>query len=122
MAVCTAAGKGRACRDTLAWMGTSSRALAALMACALLLGGCFAYNKSGKRWAYVGDTVLVLGGGGIIAADLLTEEKACMETATMKCGYEPPFSGALVAGAVLVASGIFGYIFNATRDNVKTSR
>jgi hypothetical protein len=122
MAARTAAGKSRGRRDTLAVMGTSSRALAALMASALLLGGCFAYNKSGKRWAYVGDTVLVLGGGGIIAADLLTKDKGCMETATMQCGYEPPFSGALVAGAVLVASGIFGYIFNATRDNVKTSR
>jgi hypothetical protein len=122
MAVRTAAGKSRARRDTLTVMGTSSRALAALMALSLLLGGCFGYNKSAKRWAYVGDTVLVLGGGGIIAADLLTKEKACMETTTMKCGYEPPFSGALVAGAVLVAAGIFGYIFNATRDNVKTSR
>jgi hypothetical protein len=27
----------------------------------------------------------------------------------------------LVAGAVLVAAGLFGYIFNATRDNVKSS-
>ena len=122
MAVRTAAGKSRGHRDTLAVMGNTSRALAALMALSLLLGGCFGYNKSAKRWAYVGDTVLVLGGGGIIAADLLTEEKACMETTTMKCGYEPPFSGALVAGAVLVTAGIIGYIFNATRDNVKTSR
>jgi len=40
----------------------------------------------------------------------------------MRCPYSPPFSGAIVAGAVLVASGLFGYIFNATRDNVKTSR
>lgn len=103
-------------------MGTSSRALAALMACALLLGGCFGYNRSAKRWSYVGDTILVLGGGGVIAADVLTKDKACMETATMKCGYEPPFSGALVVGAVLVTAGIFGYIFNATRDTVKTSR
>src|SRR5213078_4192689 len=62
MAARTAAGKSPGRRDTLTVMGTSSRALAALMACALLLGGCFGYNKSAKRWAYVGDTVLLLGG------------------------------------------------------------
>lgn len=102
-------------------MGTSTRAIAALTACALVTG-CFGYNKSAKRWAYVGDTILILGGGGTIAADVLTQGKACMETATMKCDYSPPFSGALVAGAVLVTAGLFGILFNATRDNVKTSR
>jgi len=121
MAARIAAGKSRAPRDTLMAMGTFSRALAALVAIALL-GGCFGYNKSAKRWAYVGDTILVLGGGGIIAADLLTKDKACMETTTMKCGYEPPFSGALVAGAVLATAGIIGYIVNATRDTVNTGR
>jgi hypothetical protein len=30
--------------------------------------------------------------------------------------------GALVAGVVLAAAGVFGLLFNATRDNVKTSR
>lgn len=102
-------------------MGTSSRAIAALMACALVTG-CFGYNKSAKRWAYVGDTILVLGGGGVIAGDLATKDKACMDTGTTKCEYQPPFSGAIVVGAVLVAAGLFGYVFNATRDNVKTSR
>jgi hypothetical protein len=102
-------------------MGTSKRAIAALTACALA-SGCFGYNKSAKRWAYVGDTILMLGGGGAIAADVLTKGKPCMETTTMKCDYEPPLSGALIAGAVLVAAGVFGIIFNATRDNVKTSR
>lgn len=104
-------------------MGTSSRMRAlAVLAAVALLSGCFAYNKSGKRWAYVGDTILVLGGGGAIAADVLDKPKDCMETTVMKCDYRPPFSGMLVAGAVLVAAGLFGYIFNATRDNVKTSR
>lgn len=102
-------------------MGTSKRAIAALVALCLACG-CFGYNKSAKRWAYVGDVFLMAAGGGVIAADLLTKEKACMDTTTMKCGYEPPFSGALVAGTVLVTAGLFGIIFNATRPTVKTSR
>ncbi len=102
-------------------MGTCSRAIAVLTACALATG-CFGYNKSAKRWSYVGDTILVLGGGGAIAGDLLTKDKACMDTPTTRCTYQPPFSGAIVVGAVLVAAGLFGYIFNATRPNVKTSR
>lgn len=103
-------------------MGTSKRAIAALVACALMATGCFGYNKSAKRWSYVGDTILVLGGGGVIAADFAIKDKACMETAIMRCDYKPPISGALVVGAMLVAAGLFGYIFNATRDHVKTSR
>jgi hypothetical protein len=31
-------------------------------------------------------------------------------------------SPALIGGAVLAAAGVFGVLFNATRDNVKTSR
>jgi hypothetical protein len=103
-------------------MGTSKRAIAALVACALLATGCFGYNKSAKRWSYVGDTILLLGGGGLIASDLATKEKECMETTIMKCEYKPPISGVLVVGAMLAAAGLFGYIFNATRTNVKTSR
>ena len=101
-------------------MGTSRSALAAL-ATAALVTGCFGYNTSAKRWAYVGDTVLVLGGGGVIAGELLTSSE-CMPTPERPCGYAPPISGALLAGAVLVAAGVVGMIFNATRPNVKTSR
>ena len=36
--------------------------------------------------------------------------------------YTSSISGGLIAGAVLVAAGVFGIVFNATRDNVKTSR
>jgi hypothetical protein len=91
----------------------------ALVACATLVTGCFGYNSSAKKWAYVGDTVLVLGGGGAIAADLLTHEK-CEGT---NCpSFDPPFGGGAVAGAVLVTAGIVGIIFNATREPVKTSR
>jgi hypothetical protein len=97
--------------------------LAALVATALTTGGCFGYNKSAKRWAYVGDVFLMAAGGGVIAADLVgKDDKPCMDTATFKCGYEPPFSGALVAGTVLVTAGLFGILFNATRETVKTSR
>ena len=106
-----------------------NRAIAVLVTAALI-SGCFGYNKSAKRWAYAGDTVLILGGAVAIAADLLIKGQTCgtgpgfdvMPTAGRPCAYEPPVSGALVAGAVLVAAGLFGMIFNATRPNVKTSR
>ena len=91
----------------------------ALVACIALATGCFAYDSSAKKWAYVGDTVLVLGGGGAIAADLLTREKCegigCPD-------FEPPFGGGTVAGALLVTAGVIGMIINATRSPVKTSR
>ena len=82
--------------------------------------GCFGYNRSAKRWAYAGDTALILGGGGAISADLLgSEPPPCTGRA---CSYEAPFSGALVAGAVLVTAGLIGIVINATRPYVKTSR
>jgi len=106
-------------------MGTQPRSLAILAALAIGIGmgstGCFGYNRSAKRWAYVGDTVLILGGGGAISADFLTgtEPPPCMGRA---CPYESPVSGAIVAGTVLVTAGIIGIVINATRPNVKTSR
>jgi hypothetical protein len=91
----------------------------ALVACAALATGCFAYSPPAKKWAYVGDTMLLLGGAGAIAADLLTHEPcegvSCPE-------FDPPFGGATVAGVVLVTAGIVGYVINATREPVKTSR
>jgi hypothetical protein len=102
-------------------MGTSTRAIA-LLATVALVSGCFGYNKSAKRWSYVGDTVLILGGGGVIALDLTTRAEPCMSGPGMPCPYEAPVTGTLVAGAVLVAAGVFGMIFNATRPNVKSSR
>lgn len=93
-------------------------ALVALLACA---SGCFGYNKSAKRWAYAGDSVLIVGGGGTVAADLLlTEDTACEG---MGCpSFESPISGILVAGVVLATAGLIGIILNATRPEVKTSR
>jgi len=96
--------------------------LTALVLTAVLATGCFGYNKSAKRWSYLGDTVLVLGGGGVIAGDVLTKDDPCMDTAFMKCRYESPVSGVLVAGIVIAAAGLFGILLNATRPNVKSSR
>jgi hypothetical protein len=101
----------------------SSRSARALIASttlvATLLGGCFAYNPPAKKWAYVGNSVLILGGGAAIASDLTTQEPPCMGD---NCLYRPSLHGALVAGAVLATAGLFGILLNATRDDVKTSR
>jgi hypothetical protein len=91
----------------------------ALVLCVVLLGGCFGYNSSAKKWSYVGDTVLILGGGGAIAYDLTNKPEACVGAG---CPYMSPIRGGLIAGALLAGAGLFGIIFNATRDNVKTSR
>ena len=83
--------------------------VSALVVSVALVTGCFGYNKSAKRWSYVGDTVLLLGGGGVIALDLTSQDEPCMEAqGTPRCRYEPPFSGMLVAGVVLAAAGLVG--------------
>lgn len=92
----------------------------ALVACAALVTGCFGYNSSAKKWAYAGDTILILGGGAAIAADILATDEMC--TGTGCTDFDPPFGGAMVAGALLVTSGIVGIVINATRPEVKTSR
>ncbi len=102
-------------------MGTTNRAVAAL-ACVALASGCFGYNRSAKRWAYVGDTILLVGGAAVIALDVTTGGDDCMDTPGRPCPYDAPVSGTLVAGAVLVAAGVFGIVFNATRPTVKSSR
>jgi hypothetical protein len=99
-------------------MGFSRSALA-LIASTTLLAGCFGYNTSAKRWAYVGDTVLVLGGGAAIAVDVTSKDAPCVGDS---CPYKSSIHGGLVAGVVLAAAGVFGILFNATRTNVKTSR
>ena len=99
-------------------MGIRRRSPAAVAAiAAALASGCFGYNRSAKRWAYVGDTVLILGGGGVIAAGRIGSSGDAPTTT-----YEPPVSGVLLAGVVLAAAGLFGIVFNATRPIVKTSR
>lgn len=80
-----------------------------------LLAGCFGYNHSAKGWAYVGDTMLMLGGGAAIALDVTSKPAACSGPG---CPYESPVGGGLVAGALLVSAGLFGMIFNATRPDL----
>lgn len=82
--------------------------------------GCFGYNSSSKKWAYAGNTILMLGGGGAIASDLLAEDTMCVGTGCST--FDPPFGGATVAGAVLITAGIIGIVINATRPTVKTTR
>ena len=98
-------------------MGKRALALLTLLCFA---SGCFGYNRSAKRWSYVGDTILILGGGAAIAADEATKPGPCTGPGCPE--YQSSIGGALVVGAVLVAAGVFGMLFNATRDNVKTSR
>ena len=92
----------------------------ALVAIAALASGCFGYNSSAKKWAYVGDTMLVLGGAGAVTLDIVGKDEPC--TGTGCSTFDPPFGGAMVAGAVLITAGIVGMIVNATRPTVKTSR
>jgi hypothetical protein len=100
-----------------------SRSAVALVAAITLLAGCFGYTRSAKRWAYIGDAVLIAGGGATIALDLTSKDAPCMPDAMNNgCSYRSPIRGALVAGVVLAAAGLFGILFNATRDDVKTSR
>ena len=92
----------------------------ALVACAALVSGCFGYNSGAKKWAYVGDTMLVLGGAGAVTYDLVSKDEMC--TGSGCSTFDPPFGGAMVAGAVLITAGVVGMIVNATRPTVKTSR
>jgi hypothetical protein len=92
----------------------------ALIACVACATGCFGYNSSAKKWAYIGDAVLIVGGAATIAGDIATRPGACTG---MGCPlYTPPFDGALVAGVMLATAGLVGILLNATRDEVKTSR
>src|SRR5215475_991577 len=103
-------------------MGLVRRCLA-LFATITLVSGCFGYNQSAKRWAYVGDAVLIAGGGATIALDVTNKDAPCMPDANNNgCSYQSSIHGALIAGVILAAAGAFGILFNATRDDVKTSR
>ena len=97
-------------------------AVLALLGCA----GCFGYNSSAKKWAYAGNTVLIIGGGAALTGSILTKsDPEPMMSITGQPQEEPyslPVTGGMVAGGFLIAAGIFGIIFNATRPNVKTTR
>jgi hypothetical protein len=91
----------------------------AVIACIALATGCFGYSESAKKWAYAGDTILLVGGAGAVTADLLTHE-ACEGVGCSS--FDPPFGGGTVAGVMLVTAGVIGMLVNATRTPVKTSR
>ena len=94
-------------------------ALAALLSLLALASGCFGYNSSAKKWAYVGDSILIAGGGAAIG--LTVTDKTDCATTGASC-YNAPFTGPTVAGALLLTAGVLGIIYNATRADVKTSR
>lgn len=104
--------------------------MALIVALALVVSGCWGYNNSAKRGAYVLDTTMIVAGGGLIALGVLNPPKTCadreMDTGIMDPAcHDPvagPISGTLVAGALLVVGGLVAFVVNATRTNVKTSR
>ena len=64
----------------------------------------------------------MLGGGAAIAIDVTNQGRAVQPDAMNNgCPYRSSIHGAMIAGVVLVAAGVFGILFNATRDNVKTT-
>jgi len=87
--------------------------------CVTMLAGCFGYNSSAKKWAYVGDSLLILGGGGALAYGIEDKPTACEGAG---CPYHSEIRGGMVAGALLIGAGLFGLLFNATREYVKSSR
>ena len=93
--------------------------LVSLVLCVALLAGCFGYNGSAKRWAYVGDVILIAGGGAAMALDQTNKPAACEGSS---CPYQSPVRGGMVASALLIGAGLLGIIFTATRDTVKSSR
>jgi hypothetical protein len=91
-----------------------------LVLCVALLAGCFGYNSSAKGWSYVGDAILIAGGGAAVAYDVTENKPAMCEGAG--CPYQSPVRGGTVVGALLIGAGLIGILFNATRETVKTSR
>lgn len=99
----------------------------AIFLSAVFSSGCIGYNRSAKRTAAVGDSLLILGGGAVIGAELLWGGEDSCNAANPNCRMSTqedlgPVTGPLVAGTVLVTAGIVGLILNFTRPNVKTSR
>ena len=99
-------------------MTTRLRSLARYAALAALLAGCVGYNGSAKRWSYVGDVLLIAGGGAALALDQTSKPAACEGSS---CPYQSPVRGGTVAGALLIGAGLLGIVFTATRDTVKSS-
>jgi succinate dehydrogenase/fumarate reductase flavoprotein subunit len=89
----------------------------AVVLCVALLTGCFGYNSSSKGWAYVGDSVLIAGGGAALAYGIEDKPAACEGAG---CPYHSQLRGGMIAGALLIGAGLIGLLFNATRESVKS--
>lgn len=89
--------------------------LAATCAVAATLAGCFGYTRSARSWAYVGDALLVAGGGATIAVGVAGAPAAPPAMAGELPRYQPPLAGPVAAGAFLIAAGVAGLALNATR-------
>jgi hypothetical protein len=100
--------------------------LAALAVLAIACSGCWGYNRSAKRGAYVLDSVLVVGGGTLITLGVMNPPQTCEEQMMVGPGCNDPvagpLSGTLVGGAILAVGGLVALVVNATRPTVKTSR
>lgn len=113
---------------TLRWSRLwAASALAIFLSGSGLSAGCIGYNRSAKRTAAVGDSLLIVGGGAVIGAELLWGGSDDCDPANPNCRMSTqadlgPVTGPLVAGTVLVTAGIVGLLLNFTRPNVKTSR
>lgn len=108
-------------RRSRSWAVRSFSLVLCASLCIALSTGCFGYNRSAKRTAYFGDTILILGGGATVAAELTLggnescEGPGCPEDMG-------PITGPLIAGTILITAGIVGILLNITRPIVKTSR
>jgi len=82
-----------------------------------MVTGCFGYSSSSKGWAYVGDSLLLAGGGAALAYGVEDKPAACEGEG---CPYHSEIRGGMVAGALLIGAGLIGILLNATRETVKT--
>ena len=86
------------------------------MLCVAMLTGCWGYTSSSKKWADVGDSLLLVGGAGALAYGVEDKPAACTGDG---CEYHSSIRGGEVVGVALLAAGLFGLLFNITRETVK---
>ncbi|MBP9087466.1 MAG: hypothetical protein KBG15_15185 [Kofleriaceae bacterium] len=79
------------------------------------------YSRSAKRWAYLGNSTLIAGGGGAMALGILTYDTSCPSdtggsSSTNACVTQVgPVSGITIAGTALLIGGIVAIVLTATR-------
>ena len=62
--------------------------------------------------------MLLAGGAAAVAYGVEDKPTACEGEG---CPYHSEIRGGMVAGALLIGAGLFGILFNATRENAKSS-